>query len=253
MDLGDRASIRQAVSGVAGVFGVTDYYEHLDAEVRQGINLIDEVDRAGGPHLVLSTLPSVKRASRGTLAVSHFDNKAALEDHARLRGLHATFVQPAFYFENLLTHFAPRPDGDDGFVFGFPQGDVPLAGVSVADLGGVVARLFEEVGHHTSDTIPVVGDELSPTDYAAILSAELRVRVRYEHVPREVFAAYPFPGAPETAAMFDYYRRFAPRRDRDRQVVRELYPGVRDFAGWAHDERSALLRALWRAPAAAAT
>lgn len=253
MDLDDRASIRQALDGVTRVFGVTSYYEHLDAEVQQGMNLIDEVARSGRRHLVLSTLPSVKHVSGGALTVRHFDNKAALEGHARSLDLRATYVQPAFYFENFLTYFRPRPDADGGFAFGFPQGNAPLAGVSVADLGGVVATLFEEPDRYSGTTVPVVGDELAPVDYAAVMTAELGVPVRYEHVPREVFAAYPFPGAGETAAMFDYYRRFAPRSDDDRRVTRALDPGVRDFVTWTREERNALLGALGPTAAAASS
>lgn len=251
LDLADRGSIRKALEGVTGVFGVTNYFEHLDDEFRLGIHLVDEVAAAGKPHLVLSTLPDVSAASGGILSVPHFDIKARLEDYARSLGLPATFVHVAFYYENFLTHFRPRPDAGGGFVFGFPQGDAPLGAVSVADIGGMVAAVLADVGGYAGAVLPLVGDERPAAAYAQLMTAELGITIRYAAVPREVFVTLPFPRARETADMFEYYRAFAPGQDAERLTTRALYPGTRDFAAWVRDERGALLAALEEAAAPA--
>ena len=150
----------------------------------------------------------------------------------------------AFYYENLFTHFRPRLQDDGSHLFGFPQGDSPLAGASVEDLGGVVAAVLQQRRRFLGSTVEVVGDELQPADYARAMTEQLGRSVRYRHVPRGVFAALGFPGAQETADMFEYYRRFAPRRREAIELARDLYPGMRSFSRWLSAERERLLTAL---------
>jgi uncharacterized protein YbjT (DUF2867 family) len=231
-DLDSSASLRAALDGCWGVFGLTNFWEHFGKEYEQGKNLIDAVAESGAEQFVLSTLPGYHKLSGGALAVPHCDIKAQLEDYTRERGLPATFVHVAFYYENFLTYFPPQAQKDGTFAFGFPQGDTPLAAYSVEDTGGIVAPLFERPDEFQGRTIGVVGDDRSCAEYAEIMTRVLNKPVAYNYIPREVFASFGFPGAEELANMFEVQRLHIPERKADLEESRRLYPGVRSFEQW---------------------
>jgi uncharacterized protein YbjT (DUF2867 family) len=246
-DLADLGSLRAAVSGCYGVYGVKNFWEHFEGEYQHGINLVDAVADAGVGHFVFSTLPSVERLTDGALRVPHFDLAARMEEYARSLGLPATFVHLAYYFDNFMAWFAPQPQEDGTYAFGFPQGDTRLAGIAAEDVGGVVAPVFERRDEFVGKTLYLVGDDLPPTEYADVMSRVSGKTVRYQHVPREVFAAYGFPGAADLADMFDFYRTRVPERTADLLHTRELYPEVQDFATWLAKNRERFAGALSRA------
>lgn len=231
-DLADPDSLRAALDGCWGVFGVTNFWEHFGSESQQGRNLVDAVVAAKVAHFVFSTLPSYRALSGGKLEVPHCDIKAELETYTCDKGLPATFAHVAFYYENFLTYFPPQRQPDGSFAFGFPQGDTPLAGVSVDDVGAVVAAVFEQPDRYRGRVVGIVGDDLPGQKYAEIMSSVLGVDIRYHHVPHEVFAAFGFPGAQELANMFEVQRLHVPGRAADLAESRQLHPQIQTFADW---------------------
>jgi uncharacterized protein YbjT (DUF2867 family) len=241
-DLSDLARLTTLMTGCRSVFGVTNYWEHLGDEIVHGKNLVDAAVQARVRHLVLSTLPSPELLSGGSIAVPHMASKAAIEGYARSSRLTLTFVHVAFYFENFLSWFVPRPGPQGVLQFGFPQGSTPLASVAIDDLGPVVAQILAEPARFAGACVGVVGDELTCDQYAAAMSAVLERAVRYQHVERADYAALPFPGAADLAAMFDLNRRFQHSRSKDVEQTRALHPGALSFAAWADTQRDALRR-----------
>lgn len=244
-DLDDPSSLKAAMEGCYGVFGVTNYWEHFAKEYEQGKNLIDAVKAARVEHFVFSTLPFAKKITKGALEVPHFDIKGRLEEYGRELKLGATFVHVAFYFENFIYFFPPKKQTDGSFAFGFPQGDTPLAGVAVEDTGGVVAAVFANRDAFRDKTVGIVGDDLPPKQYAELMTRVLGKKFVYNYVPREVFASYGFPGAEDLANMFEYNRLYIPNRKADMDQSRSLYPGMQTFEPWlkANKEKfSAILR-----------
>lgn len=160
-----------------------------------------------------------------------------MEAHARESGIPSTFVHVAFYFENFLTFFPPQKQADGSYTFGFPQGDTPLAGVAIEDAGGVVSAIFDRRADFLGTTVGIVGDDLTGAEYAAVFSRTLGRTVRYNHIPREVYAAFGFPGAGELADMFDFNRRYIPERKADLAASRALYPAMRTFETWVAANR----------------
>lgn len=242
-DLDDPASLRDALAGCHGCFGVTNFWEHFAHEHDQGRNLVDAVAAADLQHFVFSTLPSVVETTGGKLPVPHFDIKAELERYARARLQNVTFVQMAFYFENFLAYFPPRRQEDGTYAFAFPGDQTPLAGVATEDIGGVVAAIFERRDEFLGKTLYVVGDDIPPAEYAAAMSRALGVPVAFHGVPRDVFASFGFPGAEEMANMFEYYRGWVPHRRDDLAQSRALYPEMQPFAQWVTRRRDELARA----------
>ncbi len=218
-ELDDRGSLRAALRGADAVFGVTDYWEHFEKEAEHGRNLINAVAGAEVEHFVLSTLP-------------HLDQKYEMEQYARSLGLPVTFVHVAFYYDNFFSFFPPRKNGDGRYHFGFNQGDVPLAGVAAEDIGGVVAAIFERPDDYIGKTVGIVGDDLTPGQYAATMSRASGKSIVYEFIPHEVFATFPFKGADDLADMFEFNRRYYPNRLADLAQSRTIYPGMQSFEQW---------------------
>jgi uncharacterized protein YbjT (DUF2867 family) len=243
-NLDDQASIRKAVEGAYGVFGVTNFWEHFGGEAEQGRNLVNAVSGAGVEHFVFSTLPPIEKATGGALKSPHFDQKAEHEEYARSLGIPATFIHVPFYFDNFLQFFPPRPVGDGTFQFGFPQGDTPLAGIAVADVGPIVASIFEQPERYIGKVLKLAGDELPPAEYAAVMSRHTGAEICYAHVPREVFAALGFPGAEDLADMFEFYRLHMPSRREELAECRALAPELQDFDTWMGRNAAALRSAL---------
>jgi len=231
-DFEDPASLKAAMKGCYGVFGVTNYWQAFDREVPQGKNLVDAVAASGIEHFIFSSLPSATKLTHGQLDVPHIETKAIIEEYSRGLGLPATYVHVAFYYENFLTYFPPRRIEDGSYVFAFPQGDAPLATVAVEDVGGVVTALFDQGLHPYSRVLAIAADEQTCQEYAAILSRITGQRIAYRNMSREAFAALGFPGAGDLANMFEFFRRFVPSRHAEIEECRMLYPGIRTFETW---------------------
>jgi len=231
-DLDDPASLRRAMHGCHGVFGVTNFWEAYFREYDQGLDLIDAAAEAGVRHLVLSTLPSSRKISGGAIDLPHFETKARMEEHAQLRNVPFTFVHVAFYFENFLNYFPPQRQPDGSYSFGFPLGDACLGAVGVEDVGGVVARIFESRAEFVNKIVEIIGDEMPAQEYAQIMSRALKRKITYSHVPRETYAAMGFPGARELADMFEFLRVYTPSRCGHITRCRQLFPEMQRFEPW---------------------
>lgn len=231
-DLDDPSSLAAALDGVDGVFGVTNFWEHFDKEGPQGRNLVKAVADAKVKHFVFSTLPPIEKATGGALRSPHFDLKAEHEEYARSLGIPATFIHVPFYYENFLYFFPPRPAGDGTYAFGFPQGDTPMAAMSVEDVGLIVAPIFEQPDKYIGQTLKLAGDEIPAAAYADAMSRHTGANIRYTYVPRETFAALGFPGAEDLADMFEFYRVHIPSRVKDIETCRALAPELQSFDAW---------------------
>jgi uncharacterized protein YbjT (DUF2867 family) len=245
-DLDDRASLRSALDGVHVAFGVTNYWEHFDREADLGLKLVDALADSAVQHVVLSSRPSTKRVSNGEFSVASFEGKARMEDAATAIGLPATFVHPAFFYENFLSLFVPQRQVDGTYRFGFPQGDAGLAGFAVEDLGGVVADILERGAPMIGERLALVGEVSPPAEYAEVMSAVSDEVIRYRHVPWEVFLTYGFPGAHDLANTFDFYRTQESRARAGLIACKTLFPGVRRFARWLLEHRAEFLAVLGR-------
>jgi uncharacterized protein YbjT (DUF2867 family) len=231
-DLDDPSSLRRAVQGCYGVFGVTDFWEAYFREYDQGVNLIDAAAEEGVGHLVLSTLPSSRSMSDGAIELPHFETKARMEGYAQLRNVPFTFVHIAFYYENFLNYFPPRPQPDGSYSFGFPLGDACLGGVASEDIGGVVAEILANRRKFVHKTLEIIGDEMPAQEYAQVMSRVLKRKITYDHIPRETYASLPFPGGRALADMFEFLRVYTPsRRDHITQCG-QLFAEMQKFETW---------------------
>lgn len=243
-DMADRESLDAALAGCEAAFGVTNYFEHLEAEYELGARFLDAVIDSAVEHLVLSTLPSARDLSGGALDVPHFEHKARLEALVRQKEIVATFVHVAFYYENFLYNCPPRRQDDGSYAFGFPLGAASLQAVAVGDVGGVVATILRRPEVFQGKVVKIVGDERPAAEYAAIIGAVTGRTVRYQHIPRDIFASLPIPGAAALADMFELFRSHSPADSKDLAESLRHYPGMASFEHWARGQREALIAAM---------
>lgn len=121
-DLDSSPTLIAAMTGATAVFGVTNYWEHLDKarETTQGKNLVDAAKATNVSHLIWSSLPNVTKLSKGTLThVYHFDSKAEVEEYARASGVPSTFFHAGFYMSNVPSMMM-RPGADGAWTFAMP-------------------------------------------------------------------------------------------------------------------------------------
>lgn len=236
-DLNDIQSLKVAMQGCYGVFGVTAYWEHFAKEYSQGKNLIDAVKASNIQHLVFSTQRDYAQLTNGILQVPHCDMKAALQEYALSQKIAATFVHVAFYYENFLSLFPLQQAENDGaYHFGFPQGDTPLAMVSVDDLGGVVCRIFDFPAEYIGRTVGIIGEDRSCADYAAILSKVLGQEVHYDYIPHGLYTQLGY--GQEWANMFEIQRLCVPSHQLDLIESYGLNPELQTFEQWVRKNKA---------------
>jgi uncharacterized protein YbjT (DUF2867 family) len=240
----DIKSLEKAMKGCYGVFGVTNFWEHYEHEFQHGKNLADAVKTSGVKHFVLHTLADYHKLSGGLYKVPHCDIKAALQNYCRDLHLPASFVQLAFYYENFFNFFPLQQMEDGSYSFGFPQGDTKLAMASVEDLGPVVAAIFDHPKEYIGRTVGVVGSDATCAEYAAQMSEVLGKVVRFQYIPREVYAEFGFPGAVELANMFEVQRLYIPERQFNLIESYGLNPRMQNFRTWLKNHRSKFLQLL---------
>lgn len=236
-DLSDKETLIAAMRGCYGVFGVTNFWEHFGGELQHGLNLVDAVALAHIEHFVFSTLPSAEQLSNGTLSVPHFETKAAMENYSRSKDTPTTYVHAAFYFENFLSYFPPTKGKDGTYGFGFPQGNTPLAALSIADLGGIVNTIFNDPSAYIGKLIGAVSDDLDPAKYAEIMTKVLGKTIQYKDIPREIFASFGFPGAEDLATQFTCNRLHILERKADQKSSHKMYPEIKGFEQWLTENK----------------
>lgn len=171
-------------------------------------------------HLVFSGLEYVKDIIGKPCL--HFDSKGKVEKYLDEIKVPNTSTRVAYYYENFLSF--PPQKGDDGtYSFTFPMNG-PMDAVSVDELGGVVATLFNNPGEYIGKKIGLSGDRMTLHEYAAIVSEVTGKTLKYNQVPLDVFAKFPFPIASEMATMFEYYEVGNPVRDIE--LTRKLNPNL---------------------------
>jgi uncharacterized protein YbjT (DUF2867 family) len=240
-DYNDPESLREAMKGVYGVFGVTDFEEHLEREIFHGKNLIDTVKYAGVEHFVYSSSPNYQKLSKGDRSVPQCDIKARLQEYAKSLKIPSSFVHVSFYYENFTGLFPLQRDRHNNLHFGFPQGNTKLAMTSVEDVGGVVAKIFDHPYEYIGRTVGIVGEDRTCAEYAYIMSKVLDQNVLYHHIPRDIFIGSDYYQAEKWADVFEVQRLHIPNRQIDMIESYGLHSGMHTFENWMEKNKEKIL------------
>ncbi|XP_015315696.1 nmrA-like family domain-containing protein 1 isoform X2 [Bos taurus] len=201
----------------------------------QGKLLADLAKRLGLRYVVYSGLENIKKLTAGRLTVGHFDGKGEVEEYFRDIGVPMTSVRLPCYFENLLSYFLPQkaPDGRS-YLLSLPMGDVPIDGMSVADLGPVVLSLLKTPEEYVGRNIGLSTCRHTVEEYAALLTKHTGKAVRDAKTSPEDYEKLGFPGAQDLANMFRFY---ALKPDRNIELTLKLNPKARRLDQWLEQHK----------------
>ena len=208
-DLKDLQSLKDAFKNAYGVFVVTNFWEGAD-EIAQGKNAIEAAKKTGIQHFIWSTLPDVESISNGEFEVPHFTGKAKVDDLVKSAGFkYSTFVQPPFYYQNLVGMLGPQPkqDGTTGWTLPIDPTKKAIHMSDINDLGKVVAGAFlqpEKVGNGSYLSLAT---ELNSFNDIIKAFKAIGKEYSFSQVPAELFSTF-FEGAKEVAEMFGYFEKY---------------------------------------------
>ncbi|EFY94929.2 NmrA-like family protein [Metarhizium robertsii] len=193
-DLNDLESLKTAVKGSYGVFGMTDYWSihSKDIEMQQGKKLFEAVKAEGVRHYVWSSLPWAEKLTGGKLTqLPYFDGKAIVEAHIEenKEDMIVSYFMPAMFFsfiENLI-----RGGQDNN-----PHLTLPISSTSALwpfidpprDGGKYIMGLFEAGSKSNGVRVNAVSCWTTPRELVATLSEEGGKNVSLKTISPETFA-----------------------------------------------------------------
>ena len=207
-DLKDVQSLKDAFKNAYGVFVVTNFWEGAD-EIVQGKNAIEAAKTNGVQHFIWSTLPDVETISKAAFEVPHFTGKAKVDDLVKDAGFkYSTFVQPPFYYQNLIGMLGPQPkqDGTTGWTLPIDPTKKAIHMSDINDLGKVVTGAFlqpEKVGNGNYLSLAT---ELNSFNDIIETYKNNGKEHSFSQVTAELFSTF-FEGAKEIAEMFGYFEK----------------------------------------------
>ena len=243
-NLDDIASVKAAVSGVYGVFYVTNYWELFgrdpatayDREIAQGKAVADECKAAGVQHVVYSGLDAVKE--KIGKPCPDLDAKAVVEKYLDEIGVPNTAVRFSYYYDNFIAPFPPAKQDDGTYTITMNM-DGPMDAMAVADGAHIVLAVFQNRQEYLGKKVAMSGDKKTIAEYAAIISSVTGKTVRYVQVSSEQFRNQPSnPAAEDIASMFEYFSYGKPSYDVE--STRKIYPGILTFQQWAEQNKEKL-------------
>lgn len=228
-EMDDLASLIAAAEGAYGLFSVqptvgspgTPAGFSAEDEVRWGRNVADAAHAAGVRHLVYASLAGAGRHNTEKLPQNTI-NKWRIEQHITRLGLPATFLRPVSFMENYTGAYHLH----DGAVATAFAADVPQQIMAVDDVGAFAALAFAQPGEWIGRAVDLAGDELTPRQIAAAISAAIDRPLPYVQIPIEVIA--------QLGAEFAYAYTWLNERGyrADVAFTRALHPGLLDLRTW---------------------
>ncbi|MBX0297627.1 NmrA/HSCARG family protein [Haloarcula nitratireducens] len=198
-NLDEPETLEAAMDEVAGVFCVTNFWEHgYETEVQHGKNAVDAAVASEIDHFVFS---SVGGAERDT-GISHFDSKWEIEQYLNEADLDATIVRPVFFMQNLEGN---REEVMDGTITLAMERHVPLQMLDVDDLGTFVAQIFANPDRYIGEEFELASDELTLTATAIRMADVTGVDVTANHVSPADLAEMMDQGGEEYRVMFEWF------------------------------------------------
>ncbi|KAH7886928.1 hypothetical protein F5I97DRAFT_1936520 [Phlebopus sp. FC_14] len=197
-DQWDIQSLKNALTGVEAVFGITDYYDPKTSaqghasEMLLGKNMVDAAVQTGVQLFIWSSVPHSTRASNGKYPnVHHLDNKANIEDYLRDSSLPHSILHTGWFCENTWNFNCLTSSSDSSsFQLTIPKYDPHSQQYMTwvdRDLGQCALALLKNYKNSEAgvlgETFYAVSDKLSYTQYASLLQQALGKSVRFVTSP----------------------------------------------------------------------
>lgn len=186
-DLDDAASLRAALAGAWGVYGLQNTWEAgVEGEEEQGKRLAELAREAGVQHYVYASVASAQRAT----GIPHFENKWRIEQRVRELGFPShVVVRPVFFMENLSSPLFKPAILNGELQIGI-RPETTLQMIAVEDIGHYGALAFERRDELANSAIDIAGDELTGPQAASLIGEALGRPVRFVSPPIEQIRAF---------------------------------------------------------------
>jgi uncharacterized protein YbjT (DUF2867 family) len=196
-DLDDEATLRRALAGAWGVFGVQNTGEAgVEREEAQGKRLATLAREAGVEHYVYTSVGSAHKRT----GVPHFDNKWRIEETVRgLRFPSHVILRPVFFMENLVAPFSLQ---GSTLAWALEQ-STKLQMIAVDDIGWLGARAFTHAATLNRREIDLAGDIRTMPEAAEILTKAMGRPIAFVQTPIEPVRQY----SKEMAVMLQWFDR----------------------------------------------
>jgi uncharacterized protein YbjT (DUF2867 family) len=194
-DFDDEASLRHALTGAWGVFGVQNAGEAgPDREEAQGKRLAALAREAGVEHYVYTSVGSADKRT----GVPHFDSKWRIEETVRgLRFPSHVILRPVFFMDNLVAPFSLQ---NSTLAWALGPG-IALQMIAVDDIGWFGARAFTDATAWNRREIDLAGDVRTMPEAAEILTEALGRPIAFAQTPIEQVRQY----SKEMALMLEWF------------------------------------------------
>jgi uncharacterized protein YbjT (DUF2867 family) len=196
-DLDDEATLRRALTGTWGVFGVQNTWEAgVEREEVQGKRLATLAHAAGVEHYVYTSVGSAHKQT----GIPHFDNKWRIEETVRnLNFPSHVILRPVFFMENLLAPYSLHGDTLSSAL----GPDTKLQMIAVDDIGWFGARAFTDAAALNRREIDLAGDLRTMPEAAEILAKALGRAITFTQTPIEQVRQY----SEDMALMLEWFER----------------------------------------------
>ncbi len=221
-DLDDEASLRRALAGAWGVFGVQNTWEAgVEREEAQGKRLATLAREAGVEHYVYTSVGSADKRT----GIPHFDNKWRIEETVRgLRFPSHVILRPVFFMENLLAPYSLQGD-----TLAWALGPATrLQMIAVEDIGWFGARAFTDAAAMNRREIDLAGDARTMPEAAEILTTAFGRPIAFARTPIESVRQY----SEDTALMLEWFERVGYSVD-IAELEREFGRALTKLPDWA--------------------
>ncbi|MBA3364750.1 MAG: NmrA/HSCARG family protein, partial [Actinobacteria bacterium] len=180
-DLEDRRSCTSAAQGVDAIFAMATPFEAgLEAEVRQGENMLAAAKAEGVQHLVYSSVASADQST----GIPHFDSKFEIEQKIENSGVPYTIVAPVYFMENLFAPWTISGLQEGKLAMAVPNSRVPQQ-IALEDIAGFVVLALESRDRFLANRIDIAGDEVTGEEAAEIISRASGRGIEYVEIPPE--------------------------------------------------------------------
>jgi uncharacterized protein YbjT (DUF2867 family) len=221
-DMDDEATLRRALAGAWGVFGVQNAGEAgVEREEEQGKRLATLAREAGVEHYVYTSVGSANKRT----GVPHFDSKGRIEDTVRTLGFPSHgFLRPVFFMENLV---APYTLQGSTLAVALAPG-VKVQMIAVEDIGWFGARAFTHAAALNRREIDIASDVRTMPESAEILTKALGRPIAFAQTPIEQVRQF----SKDVALMMEWFENVGYSADID-GLEREFGRKFTKLPDWA--------------------
>lgn len=172
-DFDDSASLLAAMTGVHGVFAVTDFWEHgFEREVAHGKQLVDAAVQSRVRHFVFSSVAGADQATN----LPHFASKARIETYLTNSKLDYTILRPVEFLDNLSYM---RSEIESG-VFTDPRSiERSHQWIAARDIGFFAGEAFDHPDPWLGATEDIASIDMTLAEFVETLSRVTGRNVRY--------------------------------------------------------------------------